>query len=143
MKVRCSLKSAWWYTVHSGDSLAKIPQNEYGDGNLWSKIYKYSNNSRIIGLNPNNLRAVLNPVVVTPQPRRICRPRRRLGKKGASRLVFFVHSRFARCSQPVDWRHNCSTSWLTTLGTLFSGGRGNQSGLKIIHARTAHYKQDE
>jgi nucleoid-associated protein YgaU len=57
MKLKTGVRSGWWYTVQSGDSLWKIAQRYYGDGNLWTAIYNYRNNSRIIGPNPNVLRA--------------------------------------------------------------------------------------
>ncbi len=57
MRIRTNLHSGWWYTVVSGDSLYKIAQRYYGNGNLWTAIYNYKSNSRIIGPNPNLLRA--------------------------------------------------------------------------------------
>jgi nucleoid-associated protein YgaU len=43
MKIRTHLKSgAACYTVQSGDSLSKIAQKFYGNGNAYPKIY-YSN----------------------------------------------------------------------------------------------------
>jgi len=56
MKVRTKLHSGWWYTVQSGDSLYRIAQRTYGDGNLWTQIYNYHNNRRIIGPNPDLIR---------------------------------------------------------------------------------------
>ena len=57
MKIRTNLKPGWWYLVQSGDTLAKIAQKNYGDGNMWPQIYNYQNNRKIIGPNPNELRA--------------------------------------------------------------------------------------
>jgi len=41
-------------TVVSGDSLWRIAQRHYGDGNRWSVIYEL--NKEIIGTDPNRLR---------------------------------------------------------------------------------------
>lgn len=60
MKIKSQLKAAWWYTVQSGDSLYKIAQRFYGDGNLWTAIYNYKNNRNIIGPNPNLIRPGMN-----------------------------------------------------------------------------------
>lgn len=56
MKVRTQIHSGWWYTVVSGDSLYRIAQRFYRDGNLWQQIYNYRNNRRIIGPNPDLIR---------------------------------------------------------------------------------------
>jgi nucleoid-associated protein YgaU len=42
------------YTVQQGDTLSKIAQQAYGDGNLWPKIYEA--NKPVIGPNPNLIR---------------------------------------------------------------------------------------
>jgi nucleoid-associated protein YgaU len=41
------------YTVQSGDSLSKIAQNVYGDGNRWQEIYAV--NREVVGENANML----------------------------------------------------------------------------------------
>lgn len=56
MKVRTQMHSGWWYTVVSGDSLFKIAKRYYGDGNLWTQIYNYKKNRKIIGSNPDLIR---------------------------------------------------------------------------------------
>ncbi len=60
MKVRTEIHSGWWYTVQSGDSLYRIAQRYYGDGNLWTQIYNYRNNRKVIGPNPDLIRAGMN-----------------------------------------------------------------------------------
>ena len=57
MNVKTHFKPGWWYTVQSGDSLFKVAQKYYSDGKLWPTLYNYKNNARIIGPNPNLLRA--------------------------------------------------------------------------------------
>jgi len=53
MKVNSQLKSGLKYTILKGDSLSKIANKFYGNGELWNSIYHYKNNFKIIGDNPN------------------------------------------------------------------------------------------
>lgn len=45
------------YTVKQGDSLSLIAKKYYGDVTKWRKIYNYAPNRKVIGANPNKIKA--------------------------------------------------------------------------------------
>jgi hypothetical protein len=61
-----------WHTVGTNGSLWQIAQQEYGNGNLWTMIYKNKHNRNLIGGNPDliqpGMKLVIPPLNTAGKP---------------------------------------------------------------------------